>query len=661
VKRTRWLFLLGILLILVFLCFLVVGGCAWFVFTRDQRMQTGPETVSPPQTPMSTADSASYLPDSAEAETASLLAATSLPQRDLIALAHRLRGLSLPISGFPANAPKAYQEGDTTTFWIQGFESGSFFTETATLRYATPHAYWWVQEGYDVPSQALAQSARNFENRTYPTNVQSFGSEWNPGIDGDPHIYIFLGDVPGVGGYFSGPDEYPTQVSPHSNEHEMFYINLGNASPGNAYFDGILAHEDQHMIHWAQDRDEDTWVNEGLSELAGQINGYDVGSTDLSFGASPDTQLNSWPELAEADPHYGASYLFMAYFLERYGQEAVKKLVAEPANGIAGFNAVLQEVDPTGRRFDDQFADWVIANYLDSRPQSESRYQYSDLEVETPSLAAEHSDYPVRSQASVHQYAADYVLLQGQGDLTVEFQGSPLVSLVGNQVHSGKYQWWSNRGDEADSTLTHAFDLTGLQAARLQAWLWYDLEDSFDYAYVEISSDGGETWHFLSNEHTTLTNPNDNSYGPGFTGRSGGGDEAMWVQETFDLSPYAGQQVLVRFEVITDESVNHRGLCLDDIAIPELGYRDDAEADGRGWQAEGWVRVTDRVPQEFLVQLITVGAEAHVERVPLDTSQHGTATVSGLGQGVDRAILVISGVTPVTTEAASYTYQVLQK
>ena len=104
-------------------------------------------------------------------------------------------------------------------------------------------------------------------------------------------------------------------VRPHSNEHEMFYINLENAMPGSDYFDGILAHELQHMIHWAMDRNEDSWVNEGLSELAAQVNGYDVGGSDYAFSLTPDTQLTAWTALGDSAPHYGASYLFLAYFL----------------------------------------------------------------------------------------------------------------------------------------------------------------------------------------------------------------------------------------------------------------------------------------------------------------------------------------------------------
>ncbi len=62
--------------------------------------------------------------------------------------------------------------------------------------------------------------------------------------------------------------------------------------------------------------------------------------------------------------HYGASYLFMTYFLDRR-RGLTKAVVASSKNGIAGFNEALEQA---GRpeRFEDIFADWVIANYLDA-------------------------------------------------------------------------------------------------------------------------------------------------------------------------------------------------------------------------------------------------------------------------------------------------------
>jgi hypothetical protein len=376
----------------------------------------------------------------------------------------------------------------------------------------------------------------------------------------------------------------------------MFYINLDNASPGSAYFDGILAHEFQHMIHFAMDRDEDAWVNEGLSELAAQVTGHDVGGSDYAFSRAPDTQLTTWSALEDAAPHYGASYLFLTYFLEQFGAQAVQQLVAEPLNGRAGFDAVLARIGPEGQQFEDLFGDWLVANYLDDTHKAGSRYGYTDLSIELPDHAARHTDFPSYTLGTVSQYAADYILLEGKGDLTVEFTGTLTVPLVGNRTHSGEYQWWSNRGDDSDATLTRAFDLGDLEKATLQAWVWYDLEPDYDYAYAEVSTDGGETWEPLANEHTTMANPSGNSYGPALTGLSGGGNSPRWIQQTFDLSPYAGQEVLIRFEVVTDEAVNHPGFCLDGVSIPELGYRDDAEAGTDGWQAEGWVRVTDHIP-----------------------------------------------------------------
>jgi immune inhibitor A len=663
-NQKRWLITSGIILALAFCCNLAICGLAGFLVSQRsaESASYNQSLPPPPQEQDPIPELVQRPPQSVERQAASLVTQSILPKRDLMDLAHRLQGLPRSTPRVSLNGPENHELGDTEIFWIHNAQDNTFFTATANLSYETPHAYWWIEEGYEVPTESLEQSAQNFENNTYPTSHRFFGSEWSPGVDGDPHVYIFLGNVPGVGGYFSGPDEYPIQIRPRSNEHEMFYVNLDNATPGTDYFDGLLAHEFQHMIHWAMDQDEDTWVNEGLSELASQVTGYDVGGSDILFSSAPDTQLTTWPELGDSAPHYGASYLFLAYFMDQYGEEAVNKLVAEPANGVAGFNAVLADVDPTGRRFADLFADWVIANYLDEPQLAKGRYGYADLLPHQPVHSTEHSTYPARGQATVAQYGADYILLESGADLTIEFTGTTVVPLVGNEVHSGDYQWWAKRGDEGDATLTRAFDLSSLEQATLQAWMWYNLETDYDYAYVEVSADSGKTWDILASEYTTTANPSGNSYGAALTGISGGGDEPHWIQQVFDLTPYAGQPVLIRFEVVTDEAVNHPGLCLDDITIPELGYLDDAEGGDDGWQAQGWLRITDHIPQEYVVQLITIGQEVRVERMDLNEQSQGKMTVSGLGHDIThQAVLVISALAPATTEQAPYSYRITEE
>ncbi|HIC93979.1 MAG TPA: hypothetical protein EYP09_07000, partial [Anaerolineae bacterium] len=416
----------------------------------------------------------------AERSTEELLAEVEVPERDPVKLATRLKKLDRPIPVVVNETPPRYQVGDREVFWVSNQDTKEHFTITATLRCVTPHVYMWVEEGCEVDQEALEKSARRFEEQTYPTNRAFFGSEWTPGVDNDPHLSILhargLGDS--VAGYYSVADQYSRLINPYSNEREMFYINLDSIQPGTDFYDGVLAHEFQHMIHWALDRNEDTWVNEGLSELASYLNGYSVGGADFFYSRSPDTQLTSWPDgPGEAGPNYGASYLFMAYFLERFGEEAMKAVVAHPANGIAGFEAVLAE---RGLRFEDVFADWLIANYLDDPHLEDGRYGYRELEVLSPRLDQTHDRYPVQRSTTVHQYGADYIELSGEGDVAIEFRGSTRVKLVPNEPHSGRFYWWSNRGDNSDMTLTRPFDLRGLSQATLEVWLWYDIEEDWD-------------------------------------------------------------------------------------------------------------------------------------------------------------------------------------
>jgi len=312
--------------------------------------------------------------------------------------------------------------------------------------------------------------------------------------------------------------------------------------------------------------------------------------------------------------------------------------------------------------FDGLFADWVVANYLDAENCTTvgSVHAYRELDV---GVTAERvvSAYPAQGEGTVHQYAADYIqLLPVAQALEVEFTGASTTTLVPNQAHSGGYQWWSNRGDNSDMTLTRRFDLRGLQRATLEAWLWYDIEDGWDYAYVEASADGGQTWDILPGKHTTTHNPSGNSYGPGFTGVSGGDPASgpQWVRETFDLSPFAGQQVLVRFEYITDEVVTHPGLCIDDVCIPELCCCDDMELGEEGWLPRGFVRTDNTLPQDYVVQLVHLGDRVSVERLQLAAGERGKLILPGTEDGVSTAVLIISAVTPGSTAPATYRYEI---
>lgn len=625
---------------------------------------TIPPFDPPTATPLPPTIAASPLPDSATASLAAISAA-QVPARDIFDLARRFGIIPLDAPRIVNAVPPVHTVGDTLSFFVSNISDNSHREHRAVLRYQSEHANWWVQEGFSIPEADLARSARVFEEQTYPTNRRLFGSEWSPGVDNDVRLHIFMGEVPGVAGYYASTDEFPRTINPFSNEKEMFYINLENARPGDDYFDGILAHEFQHMIHWNEDRNEDLWANEGLSELAADLNGFPVGGFAHIFARAPDLQLTTWSE--ESPPHYGAAYLFMRYLHDRFGAELLRAIVAAPGNGAAGIDAALA---PHGLTFDELFADWVAANYLDEPRLAGGVFSYADRETPRPTLSERHDSYPAEQTATVAQYGSDYIRFEPaggrRGTLRLDLTGETAVSLLPTRPPSGAFFAWSNRGDDADSRLTRAFDLTGLTAATLEFDAWYDLESGWDYAYIAVSTDGGSRWQPLPATTTTERNPSGNAFGVGFTGRSGVGPEvreagppARWVRERVDLTPFAGRPILLRFEMVTDDALNRPGLAVDNITLPALGYSEDFEAGLGGWVGEGFVRVGRLLPQRLLVQAIihTADGGARVERLALDETNEATLTIPGFGAEVGSVVLVVSGRTPVTTEPAVYRYR----
>ena len=586
---------------------------------------------------------------------------SELPARDAAALAERFKRLAGPAPRVVNSAPPQYAAGDQAAFWVGAQDAPNNLLVTATLRYITPHAYYWVEDGRPVAEDDLRRSAERFENQIYPMDRELFGSEPFPGVDNDPHINIFIGDVPGAAGYFYSANEYSRQVNPFSNEREVIFVNLEQRRPGTADFDATLAHELQHMIHWNNDANEEAWVNEGLSVLAQALNGFPQPGYVLSFLYQPDTQLTAWAMGKEpAGPHYGASYLLMTYFYDRFGRAALQELARSPLNGRAGFDAALRRAG-AAEDFDALFADWVVANYLDDALLAGGRYGYRDLRLERPQPDRRYLTYPVSAESTVHQYGTDYIALAGNSPkpLTIEFAGQTSARLVATEAHSGRWMWWSNRGDLSDSTLTRAFDLRGVTSATLSAWMWYDIEPDWDYAYVAVSTDGGATWDALAGPHSVTDNPSGNSLGPAYTGKSGGGEQPAWIQERIDLSRYAGRQILLRFELVTDDAVNHPGLLIDDLSIPEIGYHDDFEISDPAWQAAGFARVENILPQRFVVQLIQFSAGGiTVQRMALDGQNAGRLELDGLGSSVSEAVLAVSALAPATTEMARYRYSI---
>jgi hypothetical protein len=591
---------------------------------------------------------------------------SEVPMNNPIDLARRLLGVGDVPETFPdPGAP--HQVGEKQSFWVTDTSTDVDFQAQTTLRYVSEHAYFWIGDDVRYNERDLENLAQAFDDHIYPTTRAFFGSEWTPGIDEDPRIYILYvsGIGGGVSGYFSSGDLLHPLAREHSNAHELFVFNADNTSIAYEYAHGVLAHEFQHMIHWYQDRNEMSWVNEGLSELAVLLNGYDPGGFDYFYISQPDLQLSDWPnDEYSTTPHYGAAFLYMTYFLDRMGEETTKMLVKHPENGMKSIDLLLEEqgiTDPqTGELItaDDLVLDWMVTNYLLDSSVGDGRFSYASYPSAPQAFETETFTecLPGLEERNVHQYGVDYIRITCPGQYSLNFEGSVSTSLLPEGANSGDFSFWSGKGDESHMTLTRSFDFTDVTGPiHFTYWTWYDIEEDYDYLYLTASVDG-EDWDILTTPSGTGDDPTGINFGWGYNGLSGGGP--VWIEETIDLSRYAGQKVQLQFEYVTDAAVNGEGLLLDDLAIPAIDYFTDFEEDDGGWKGNGFVRVANILPQTFRIALITQGNTTEVEYLLLDEDNSLEISLD-IGGEVDEVVLVVTGTTRYTRQMASYQFEFL--
>ncbi len=650
-----------LIIFLILCCFLIVlVGGLWYLLKQIQPAL--PTAIIPaPYKQTSTPFQITRQPmGEADAETLLTLQNTLIPVRDLADLACRFNKIcNVPETLDPPAVP--YTIGSQRKFWLSNSDDGSYSRIIATLEYLTPHVYFWVENGVRFDRQEARALIDTFEEKIYPTNRSFFGSEWTPGVDNDPHIYIIYARNLGsfVAGYYVSIDEYNPLIVEHANGIEAFYID-SSQDLGDEYTYSTLAHEFQHMIHWYQDANESSFLDEGFSELATFLNGYDPGGFDWFYTSDPDIPLTDWNDSGENDAHYGANFLFVAYFLGRFGDEATQALIHNPDNELDSVDSTLEQLgltDPLTRQpitADDFFLDWVLANYIHDKNVADGRYFYHIYPDSPRAYDTEIvSTCPqVPATRTVNQYGVDYIRITCHGDYTIRFSGATATPLLSADPHSGDYAFWSNKANESNTSLIRAFDLSAVSGPiTFQYWTWFDLENNYDYVYLSASTDG-KTWEILTTPSGVADDPTGSAYGWGYTGKSSG-----WVQETVDLSRFAGQKVWLRFDYVTDAAVVEQGLMVDDIAIPQINYFEDFENGDGGWSAAGFARIRNILPQTFRLALIRhSGNKTSVEIIPLSAEQSAEITISN--QSGDDVVLVVTATTRFTHQLAGYQFEI---
>ncbi len=660
--RTIWI-IVGSIILLLCCCVLILSASGVAVFEYLKGIEPGfTQLPATPEEPTPTVVVTRPPVEEIPKDTLQLLMQAEIPENDPYDLACRLQGIcDVPRTFEGPSEPR--QVGEKDQFWVFNNETITHFQIEATLRYVTPHVYFWAEDGVRFDEDEMKDLIDTFEYEIYPTNREFFGSEWTPGIDGDPHIYILYANNLGssVAGYFASNNSYNPLVEEYSNAHET-YVLSATSDLGVPYTYATLAHEFVHMIQFNSDHNDDTWMTEGFAQVGAFINGYDVGGWDWAYAGEPDLQLNDWsPNPGSNGPHYGQSFLYLAYYMDRFGSEATRALNTNPENGLKSVDNTLAQLkftDPqTGKQItaDDVFIDWAVAMFLQDKDVGDGRYVYNNFNNAprtnaTETISSCPADPFVRD---VHQYGIDYITVDCEGDFILRFEGSTVANLLPEDSYSGEYAFWSNKGDESNMTLTHGFDFDDISGPiTLSYRTWYDLEEGYDYLFLEVSEDDGQSWQIITTPSGTGEDPSGNSYGWGYNGKTAG-----WILEEIDLSDYAGKKVWVRFEYVTDEAVNGEGLLLDDISVDAVNYFTDFESDDGGWIAEGFVRVQNSLPQTFRLALVKTGDATTVEMIDLNDDQTAEIPLS-IGGEVDYITLIVSGTTRYTRDLAGYTIEI---
>ena len=205
-----------------------------------------------------------------------------------------------------------------------------------------------------------------------------------------------------------------------------------------------------------------------------------------------------------------------------------------------------------------------------------------DYSVANPRLKG--STHKVRpAQSSDASSVDDGVVVLLPDKKVVSDLGAPCATC------GGRY-FYSDSGNDLNNTMT----ATVADGGALTAQVRYEIEDGWDYAFLEASSDGGQTWTGVdtsenyAGEDASGLDPDD----VGISGNTGG----EWVELTATVP--TGTNAL-RWRYVTDSAFVLPGFQVDNIVLggTEIGT---AETDDEGWQLDGFRTTTGEETNTYL-------------------------------------------------------------
>jgi hypothetical protein len=406
-------------------------------------------------------------------------------------------------------------------------------------------------------------------------------------------------------------------------------------------YEGVIAHELEHLLQNYSDPGELSWVDEGLADMAIFLNNYPWGGSHLTYHQvfHRETSLTRWGGGLE---NYGASFSYMLYLWEQAGGNGgpdfepdltyngvggdllIKRIFEEPADGMVGVqNAIDTFNAETGgdlRSAEDLFKDWAIAIFLDY--EGSDAFDFRNLDFGDPKTTTwtielandvfwgNRGQYkgatpPARFQYDPHApqqtalpFGTSYETFRKPGPtFELTFDGEPTTVIA---PHTGATHWYAGYESQNDNVLN--VDSAVSAGQTVDFWTWYFIEEGWDYGFVEALVGADWVTIPLKNDAnltvTTNLDPHDNNEeGNGLTGTSGGAyfvDDPVYLHLSGVLP--AGTTDL-RFRYSTDAAYLDTGWFVDDVNV-------NGAAATLSSAAGNWIQTTGEQDNHWVVQIV---------------------------------------------------------
>lgn len=301
------------------------------------------------------------------------------------------------------------------SFQVFNFASGLYEYRPGKLVAAGKECLLFVERGQEAqygPTSAdiYASIVKCFDDRVFPSVCRWFGKPVVPAAFNlpDERIYIFLVDIRDrfAEGYVAGYFDHRDIEGWTGNQKPVFFMDTNPGEPGdpddksNAFY-RTLAHEFQHMVNFSIQHangnpEQERWLDEGFSMFSEYVFSGETGQNRLRVPPAPhfarflqnpavnllSNAKESWFHEDRLFRQYGASFLFVAYLVEKFGgetagmqQQFTRELVRTVAKGVKGLNELLRHANTS---FTEVFVNFNLALAVDEPGLANGLWGFAD-------------------------------------------------------------------------------------------------------------------------------------------------------------------------------------------------------------------------------------------------------------------------------------------